>query len=69
MLRLMLALIAVLIVAASLTSRLSEVRAAGKKTDGSVTDRGRTGWDLQKSKASRTTTSGKHIPKGVLQVR
>lgn len=68
MLRLMLALIAVLIVAASLTSRLSEVRAAGKNT-GSATGPNRTGWDLQKSKASRATTSGKHIPKGVLQVR
>ena len=64
MLRLMLALAAVLIVAASLASRLSEVHAAGKKTGAS------TGWDLrQNSKTSRTTASGKHIPKGQLNVR
>jgi hypothetical protein len=69
MLRLMLALVAVLIVAASLTSRLSEVRAAGNKTSSSTTKPTTGGYDLVKSKASRTTTSGKHIPKGVINVR
>jgi hypothetical protein len=69
MLRLILATVAVVIVAASLTSRLSEVRGADNKT-GSNAPRATTGgYDLVKSKASRTTASGKHISKGVISVR
>ena len=69
MLRLILALAAVLIVAASLASRLSEVRAAGNKTGSNTSRTTISGYDLKGNKAARSTTSGKHIPKGVLNVR
>jgi hypothetical protein len=67
MLRLILMLVAVLIVAASLASRLSEVRAAGDKGGSRqpITSR----YDLKPNKAARTTASGKHIPKGQLNIR
>src|SRR5262249_8443390 len=71
MLRLMLVIAAVLIVAASLTSGLSEVRAGDNKTGGSTSGNTRTtaGYDVGKSKASRTTASGNHIPKAAITVR
>jgi hypothetical protein len=72
MLRLMLALLAVLAVAASLTSRLSEVRAAGNKTktqSGKYEDMTvNVGTGMSKG-YTRSTTSGKHIPKGQVQIR
>jgi len=69
MLRLILALAAVLIVAASLASRLSEVRAAGNKTGSNTSKTTISGYDLKGNKAARSTTIRKHIPKGVLNVR
>jgi hypothetical protein len=69
MLRIILALVAIVIIGTSLASRLSEVRAASNKTGTNAPRATTSGYDLVKSKASRTTTSGKHIPKGVLNVR
>jgi hypothetical protein len=70
MLRLILALLAVLTVAASLTSRLSEVRAAGNKSKAQRYEDITINAGAGMSKSfSRSTTSGKHIPKGQLQIR
>ena len=71
MLRLILAIAAVLILAAALTSGLSEVRAGDNKTGGGTSSNACTtaGYDVGKSKASRTTASGKHIPKAAITVR
>jgi biopolymer transport protein ExbD len=72
MLRVMLALLAILVVAASLTSRLHEVRAAGVKNkpqSGKYEDITiNTGAGMAKN-FRRSTTSGKHISKGQLNIR
>jgi hypothetical protein len=64
MLRLIFALVAVLIVAASLASRLSEVRAAGNKT--STANKAST---VNAGTGMKGTTSGKHISKGKINIR
>jgi hypothetical protein len=75
MLRLILSLAAVLIVAMPLTSRLSEVRAAGTKPNtGIKSSRGTTTTvevgTLSGTVSSRhTTASGKHLPKAQLYMR
>jgi hypothetical protein len=68
MLRLIFAVVTVLIVAASLTSRLSEVRAAGNKTSASnkaSTVKPGTGVN----QGFGHTAAGKHFPKAQIYMR